>query len=118
MWSRVRLSCVTVASLLMAPAGCGGGEADKGAVVLASIVGEWRAPRETDVLSIKPDGAYSWGPKIQGKFAGLDAQRVSMNIMENGKFAGGMPQKVALSGDTLRLTGPDGSIMLFLRVTQ
>lgn len=83
---------------------------------LASIVGDWRAPRETAVLSIQADGAYSWG-RIQGRFAGLDAQRVSMNVIENGKFAGGMPQKVALSGDTLRLTGPDGSTMLFLRVT-
>jgi len=110
--------CVGVVLVLIGLAGCGGGDADKGSAVLASIVGDWRSPRETAVLSIQTDGSYTWGPKIQGKFAGLDENRVSMNFMENGKFAGGMPQKVALSADTLRLTGPDGSVMLFLRVAQ
>ena len=116
MLSRVHHRCVVAVLVLVGLAGCGGEEADTSASVLASIVGDWRAPRETAVLSIQPDGAYSWG-KIQGKFAGLDAQRVSMNVMEGGRFAGGMPQKVAISGDTLHLTGPDGSTMLFLRVT-
>jgi hypothetical protein len=116
MLSRVRQRCVLVAFVLIGFAGCAGGKADKGAAVLASIVGDWRAPGETAVMSIHADGAYSWG-KFQGRFAGLDEQRVAMSFMKNGKFAGGMPQKVALSDDTLRLTGPDGSIMIFLRVT-
>jgi|SRR5688572_11604080 len=116
MLSRVHHRCVVIVLVLVALAGCGSEEADKKEAVLASIVGDWRSPRETVVLSIQADGSYTWG-KFQGKFAGLDAHRVSMNFMENGKFAGGMPQKVALSGDTLRLTGPDESIMLFLRAT-
>ena len=115
MLGRVHHRCV-IGVFVLGLAGCGGQEGDAGAAVLASIVGDWRAPRETAVMSIHADGAYSWG-KIQGRFAGLDAQRVSMNVMENGGYAGGMPQQVALSGDTLRLTGPDGSVMLFLRVT-
>ena len=115
MLGRVHQLCV-VAVPVLGLAGCGGREADAAAAVVASIVGDWRAPRETTVMSILADGAYSWG-KIEGRFSGLDAQRVSMNVLENGRFAGGMPQKVARSGDTLRLTGPDGSTMLFLRVT-
>ncbi len=116
MFNRVQHRCVVAVVVLIGSAGCGGGESDKKAAALALIVGDWRSPQETVVMSIQADGSYTWG-KYQGKFAGLDSQRVSMNIMENGKFAGGMPLMISFAGDTLHLTGPDGSIMPFVRAT-
>ena len=113
--SRIQHRSLVIVLVLIGLAACGREEAKQKAAVLASIVGDWRMPQETDVLSIQPDGAYSWG-KIEGSFAGLDAQRVAMGMRKNGKYAGGMPLKVTLSNDTLRLKGPDGSIMLFVRV--
>jgi hypothetical protein len=94
------------------------GPALEGADAWASadaIVGRWRIPGETSVFDLRPDGTYTWGPRLSGSFEMLAGQRIRMTTVEDGRSIGSLDYDYAVDGDRLSLTFPDGSTMTYER---
>ena len=89
-----------------------GAEASRAA---AAVVGRWRIPGETAVFDVRADGTYTWGPRINGSYRMLQAQRVRMTVVENGKPAGYLDYDVLVEGGALKLKLPDGSVTTYER---
>jgi hypothetical protein len=94
-------------------ASIGGAEALRDA---SAVAGQWRIPGETDVLEFRGDHTYRWGPGITGTYTMLGGRRIRMTVVQNGTPSGQMDQTLAVEGDELRLTAPDGAVTKYERV--
>lgn len=81
------------------------------------LVGRWKEPRGSDVTEFRADGTVtekpSTGGNIRGRYS-LAGSKLKINL-------DGVPETllftVALKGDTLEMTGPDGETTRYGRIS-
>lgn len=83
---------------------------------LQRIVGNWRSGINTDTLVVQPDGRFRWGKPYSGRFSVLTNGQLVMSMRENGRWIGGMPVRLSITADTVRLTPHTGAPLEFHRV--
>jgi hypothetical protein len=82
----------------------------------APLIGGWGEPGQPPFLEFRDDGTYSWGPGIGGTYTMLDAPRVRMVLMQEGKAAGQLDHLFTVTDGRLTLTAPDGAVTTYQRV--
>jgi hypothetical protein len=80
------------------------------------VVGRWRIPGETNVMDIRTDGTYSWGPRITGSYRMMPGQRIRMTTVEDGRTVGTLTYDFVVQDGQLTLKFPDGSATTFEHV--
>ena len=83
---------------------------------LHRLVGSWRSGINADTLMVQPGGEYRWGKLYSGRFSVLTNGQLVMSMRENGRWVGGMPVRLSITADTVRLTPHTGAPLEFHRV--
>ena len=78
--------------------------------------GEWGAPGDTGNLIFRENGSFQWGQTVSGMYDVLDATRLRLRVLQEGRPSGQMDCTYAVQGILLRLTMPDGSKVVYQRV--
>lgn len=92
-------------------------DAQRSRAKLRLLVGHWRSGINSDTLVVQPDGRFRWGKPYYGRFSVLTNGQLVMSMRENGRWIGGMPVRLSISGpDTARLTPHTGAPLEFHRV--
>lgn len=81
-----------------------------------ALHGEWGAPGDAGNLIFKPDGTFTWGKTVSGTYVVLDATRVRMSFVHDGRPSGQSVNTYAVQGILLRLVMQDGSKVVYERV--
>jgi len=100
---------VILIGLLLLATGCGGLE--------SQIVGRWQG--SADTIEFFSDGTVTIADPLMpltGTYSFVDDNRVRIELGGLGALAGPFIVTVAISGDTLSLTGPDGSTDTYTRL--
>jgi hypothetical protein len=82
----------------------------------APLVGGWGAPGQPAYLEFRPDGTFAWGQGIGGTYEMLAADRVRLNLVQNGTAVGRLDHQVSVDGSNITLTDPDGAVTTYQRV--
>jgi hypothetical protein len=98
------------------PAKAGSTAAPAAGVDSKALHGEWGAPGDSGNLIFKPDGTFQWGKTVSGTYVVLDATRVRMSFVHDGKPSGQSVNTFAVQGILLRLVMQDGSKVVYERV--
>ena len=80
------------------------------------ILGRWRIHGETDVFELRPDGTYTWGPRIRGSYQVLPGRQVRVTLVEASRTVGRLDYSYEVERDRLTLTLADGSVTTYERV--
>jgi hypothetical protein len=81
-----------------------------------ALHGEWGAPGDPGNLVFKPDGTFQWGKTVSGTYVVLDATRLRMSFVKDGRPSGQSDNTYAVQGILLRLVMPDGTKVVYERV--
>lgn len=115
----MRLSAFLLSIVLFS--GCTGdlprsAEAPRARAKLRVLAGRWRSGINPDTLVVQPDGRFRWGKPYSGRFTVLTNGQLVMSMRENGRWLGGMPVRLSVVDDTIRLTPHKGAPLEFHRV--
>ena len=80
------------------------------------LVGEWGAPGDTGNLTFRDNGSFQWGQTITGTYEVLDATRLRLRVLQDGRPSGQMDCTYAVQGILLRLQMTDGTKVVYQRV--